>query len=318
MELKKLGNTDIWVTPIGFGVLTIGKTQLDLPLEEGARLVRYGLSRGINFLDTAQYYETYPYIKEALKGTHYEPVIASKCLGYTYKEMEEAIEEARRELDRDVIDIFLMHEVRHDGDFENRSGAWACLADAKAKGKIRAMGISTHHVDVAEQMVSVEECELLFPLINKEGLGIRRGSGPGSAQDMARAIRANGLSGKGVFAMKVLGGGNLSASYWDCLNYVSSLDGIASIMMGFGKKEEVDVAVAFGEGTLHQDYAPDVSGKKMFIDQGDCEACGRCLKRCPNHAITWNAAGLAEIDHGICITCGYCAPVCPVRAILMY
>ena len=42
MELKKLGNTDIWVTPIGFGVLTIGKTQLNLSLEEGARLIRYG------------------------------------------------------------------------------------------------------------------------------------------------------------------------------------------------------------------------------------------------------------------------------------
>ena len=114
--------------------------------------------------------------------------------------------------------------------------------------------------------------------------------------------------------MKVLGGGNLSGNYLECLNYVSSLKGVQSMMLGFGKMEEVDVAVAFAEGTLPSDYAPDVSKKKMHIDQGDCEGCGECLRRCPNHAIRWNDTGLASIGP-LCITCGYCAPVCPVRAI---
>ncbi len=318
MKYNKLGNTDILVSSIGFGVLTIGKTQLNLPLDEGAELVRYGLSKGINLLDTAEYYETYPYIHQALKGTNYNPVIASKSLELSYSDMEKAIEEARRELDRDVIEIFLMHEVRHNGDFENRSGAWECLMDAKAKGRIKAMGVSTHHVDVAEKMADVAECDILFPLINKDGLGIRKGSGQGTAEEMATAIKANVEAGKGIFAMKVLGGGNLSGSYMDCLNYVAAMEGIGSIMLGFGKKEEVDIAVAFAEGTLPPDYAPDVSAKKMYVEQGDCEACGQCLKRCPNHAISWNENGLASIDHNICITCGYCAPVCPVRAILMY
>lgn len=318
MKLKKLGNTDILVSPIGFGVLTVGNTQLNLPLQEGAELVRYGLSKGINFLDTAQYYETYPYIREALKGTDYDPIIASKSLVLSYEEMDDAIEEARRELNRDVIDIFLMHEVRHNGDFEDRRGAWKCLMDAKEQGRIKAMGVSTHHVDVAEKMIHVDECEVLFPLINKEGLGIRQGSGSGTAEDMAKAIEANAEKGKGIFAMKVLGGGNLSGNYLECLNYVSSLKGVQSMMLGFGKMEEVDVAVAFAEGTLPSDYAPDVSKKKMHIDQGDCEGCGECLRRCPNHAIRWNDTGLASIDHTLCITCGYCAPVCPVRAILMY
>lgn len=205
MKYNKLGNTDILVSSIGFGVLTIGKTQLNLPLDEGAELVRYGLSKGINLLDTAEYYETYPYIHQALKGTNYNPVIASKSLELSYSDMEKAIEEARRELDRDVIEIFLMHEVRHNGDFENRSGAWECLIDAKAKGRIKAMGVSTHHVDVAEKMADVAECDILFPLINKDGLGIRKGSGQGTAEEMATAIKANVEAGKGIFAMKVLG-----------------------------------------------------------------------------------------------------------------
>ena len=66
MIKRQLGKTGIWVSPVSFGVLTVGKTQLDLPVDEGARLIRYALSKGINFFDTAQYYETYPYLREAL------------------------------------------------------------------------------------------------------------------------------------------------------------------------------------------------------------------------------------------------------------
>jgi aryl-alcohol dehydrogenase-like predicted oxidoreductase len=55
-----LGNTGLLVTEAGFGVLTVGKTQLNLTVDEGAAVLRYALERGINFLDTAEYYETYP------------------------------------------------------------------------------------------------------------------------------------------------------------------------------------------------------------------------------------------------------------------
>ena len=67
MKKKILGNTKLEVTPVGFGVLTVGQTQLNLPVQEGASVLRYALESGINFLDTAQYYQTYSYMKEALK-----------------------------------------------------------------------------------------------------------------------------------------------------------------------------------------------------------------------------------------------------------
>ena len=68
MKKRKLGTTDLYVTPVAFGVLTMGGSQMDLPLQEGAELIRYAIDQGINFFDTAQYYETYPYLREALKG----------------------------------------------------------------------------------------------------------------------------------------------------------------------------------------------------------------------------------------------------------
>jgi len=322
MEIKKLGNTGIEVSPIGFGVLTVGNTQLDLPIDEGAELICHAMDIGINFFDTAQYYRTYPYIRRALQMRAYAdplPVISSKCLDASYAEMRDAVEEARSELDMDVIDIFLMHEVRHDHDFENRAGAWEYLNEAKAKGLVRAIGVSTHHADVAEQMAAVKECDILFPLINKDSLGIRYGAGPGRKEDMAAAIKANADAGKGVFAMKVFGGGNLTGDYLASLDYVSSLPGISSMMIGFGKKEEIDDAAAYAEHRLPEGFQPDTGSKKIHIDPGDCEGCGTCIRRCPNKAIRFNEKkSIAEVDHSICLTCGYCAPVCPVRAIIMY
>lgn len=313
-----LGSTGIEVTPVGFGVLTIGSTQLNLSLEEGAEVLKYALERGINFLDTAQYYRTYPFIKKALKGTNYDPVIVSKCLDSGYDDMKFSIEEARKELDRDVIDIFLLHEVRHDPDFRNRAGAWEYLQEAKAKGLVKAVGLSTHHVEVAEKAAKVDELDVLFPLINFQGMGIRKGFEPGTKEEMASAIKEAAGAGKGVFAMKVFGGGNLTGHYLEAIRYVQNLEGISSMMIGFGYKHEIDRIIEVIEGIIDPNYVPDVSQKRIHIDQGDCEGCGACIQRCPNQAIYWNEHGLAQVDHEICLTCGYCAPKCPVRAIIMY
>lgn len=312
-----LGNTKLEVTPVGMGVLPIGPNQRALPVSEGAAIIRYALDRGINFIDTAQYYQTSPYIREALKGTNYEPVISSKCLKDDYKSMAEAIEEARRDMDRDVIDIFLLHEVR-TGRFAEKEAAWACLHDAKAKGLVKAIGISTHHVDVTAAMAEVPDCEIVFPLINYAGLGIRKGSGTGSAQEMMEAIKACYKAGKGIFAMKAFGGGVLTDNYQKALSYVLEKPEIHSCMIGFGSVQDVDDLFDYVEGRMPEDYNPDISKKRMIVEQSDCEGCGNCKNACPAEAIFYNENGLAEIDQSKCLTCGYCAPVCPTRALVRY
>ncbi|MCF0144325.1 MAG: aldo/keto reductase [Firmicutes bacterium] len=323
MDKVKLGNTDIHVTPVGLGVLTIGNTQMNLSLKEGAEIVRYAYEKGINLFDTAQYYETYPYIREAFKDIDmsddnpHRPVIASKCLDGSYEAMEFAIKECLESLNIDKIDIFKLHEVRQDPDWDSRAGAWQCLIDYKAKGTIKAIGVSTHHIDVVERMADVPECDIVFPLINYAGLGIRKGSNAGTAEEMAEAIKKCRDAGKGIFAMKAFGGGNLTGNYMKALNYVRDL-GCHSIMIGMAKKCEIDDLVNYAEGNLPEDYQPDVAFKKIHIDQGDCESCGTCLDRCPNKAIYFNKNGIADVNYDVCLTCGYCAPVCPVRAIIMW
>ena len=47
MKKKILGNTDIRVSVAGFGVLPMGPSQLALPVEQGAEVIRYALEHGL-------------------------------------------------------------------------------------------------------------------------------------------------------------------------------------------------------------------------------------------------------------------------------
>ena len=318
MKKVTLGNTGIEVSIAGIGVLPMGPSQLALPVEDGAAIITYAYQKGINFIDTAQYYRAYPYIKKALENSDLSDlVICSKSLSADYDGMMEAIYEAREELHRDVIDIFLMHEVRH-GQLEERAQAWEALKDAKAKGLVRAIGLSTHHVDICMAAASIPELDVVFPLINYASLGIRKGNQFATKEEMMEAIQACHAAGKGVFSMKVFGGGGLTGHYQEALNYIFSQKEIDSVMIGFGKTTEVDDLLSYLDGTMEKDYNPDVSKKKVHINHEDCEGCGACKNACPAGAIYWGENGLAEVDHEKCLTCGYCSPVCPVRAVIMY
>lgn len=318
MKKVFLGNTGIKVSIAGFGVLPMGPSQLALPVEKGAEIIKYALDHGINFLDTAQYYRTYPYISKALESGNYEDtVICSKCLYEDYDSMMDAIWEAGKALNRNVIDIFLMHEVR-SGQIKLRAGAWQALKDAKKKGLVRAIGLSTHHVDVTRAAAAMPDLDVVFPLINYAGLGIRQGDSFASKEEMLEAIRECHRAGKGVFSMKAFGGGSLTGHYQEALNYVFSKPEIDSVMIGFGKISEVNDLLAYLDGSMDSSYNPDISKKKVYINQEDCEGCGSCKAACPAGAIFYNENGLAQVDHDKCLTCGYCSPVCPVRAVIMY
>lgn len=318
MKRKILGNTGIEVSVVGFGVLPIGPSQLALPVEKGAEIIKYALECGVNFIDTAEYYRAYPYISKALEdGRFKDTVICSKSLAADYDGMMNAIQEARKTLNREVIDIFLMHEVRPH-QLHERTDAWKALCKAKELGLVRAIGLSTHHVDVTEFASTVKELDVVFPLLNFAGLGIRRGNEFATADEMMEAIKSCRRAGKGVFTMKAFGGGNLTGNYQKALDYVFSKQEIDSVMLGFGKTSEIDDILSYLKGSMPADYNPDVSKKKVYINQEDCEGCGACKAACPAGAIFYNETGLAEVDHEKCLTCGYCSPVCPVRAIIMY
>lgn len=320
MVKKILGRTGISVTPVGMGTLTMGFSQKNLDIETGSRVIVHAVEQGINFLDTAQYYDTYRYLRPALDEIRRRkldfPVICSKTLEEGYAGTEAAVQECLEQLDIDAVNLFLLHEVRGTEDFYGRQEAWQALCDLKSKGLIKAIGISTHHVDACAEMAGIPECDVIFTLINRDGMGIRKGSEPGTREEMEAAIRKCADAGKGIFTMKAFGGGNLIHDYRSCLEYAAGIAGNTSVMIGMADTDQVDRAVEFFSGCLSADYTPDVSNKRLMVDQSDCEGCGTCKNRCVSEAIFWNENGLAEINPKKCVHCGYCAPVCPVRAII--
>ncbi|GAB4115633.1 MAG: aldo/keto reductase [Candidatus Caldatribacteriota bacterium] len=313
MKKYSLGRTGIKVTELCFGALPIGPLQVNISVEEGARLIRIALEKGINFIDTAEGYKTYPHIKRALEDYSGEVIIATKSPATTYSEMEKSIQDALLSLQRPLIDIFHLHAARSTASvFEERAGAWQCLKDYKAKGVIRAIGISTHDVGAVKRAIEIEEVDVIFPIINLLGMGITGGN----LQDMIRLIGEAEKAGKGVYAMKALAGGHLIDRLEEALNFVRNIRGISSVAVGMLNLQELELNIAiFNDEKLSPGLNfEQLKPKKSLFIAGFCKGCGTCVDACPNHALSLKN-GKAVVDHNLCILCGYCNPVCPEFAI---
>lgn len=313
MKKYSLGKTEIKVTELCFGALPIGPLQSNISVEKGAKLIRASLERGINFIDTAEAYKTYPHIRKALEGYNGEVIIATKSSAETYKKMEQSIKDALESLRRSYIDIFLLHAARVTPSvFEERAGALKCLNDYKAKGVIRAIGISTHVMEIVSRAAKVKEIDIIFPIINKLGMGII----DGSVDDMVKAISGAHRVGKSLYAMKALAGGHLIDQLEESFNFVRNIKGISSIAVGMVNQEELELNLKiFNDEEIPQELLTQKikPGKRLFI-LSFCKGCGTCVKTCPNNALSLEN-GKAVVDHKLCILCGYCNPVCPEFAI---
>lgn len=308
MKKVLLGDTAIEVSRLCFGSLTMTPFQADLSLKEGAYLIEYAFERGINFLDTAEIYENYKYINKALKSIDREKyVIASKCYAYTREMAKESLELALRELQTEYIDIFMLHEQESIYTVKGHFEAIEYFLQAKEKGLIRAFGISTHNVAGAVAAKKFKEIEIIHPIVNKKGLGIQ----DGTIDDMLRELKAIKELGKGIYAMKPLGGGHLIKNIEESFNFVKKIQSIDSIAIGMQSTKEIDANISLIEkGYIDDDIKKQIDKKnRHLIVANYCIACGNCVERCQQNAI--NIIDGKAVPNDKCILCGYCATVCP-------
>lgn len=322
MEKKTLGRCGISVTRLCFGSLTIGPLQAALTVDAGSAVIAYALESGINFIDTAQYYRNYEYIRlSMLKSKRYDTVISTKTYAYDRKTAACAFDEARCALDRDYIDIFMLHEQESVHTLRGHAEALDFMFEMKEKGLIRAVGASMHYiaaVNGACETYYTRPLDVIHPIFNKRGLGIA----DGSVEDMTCALRRAKALGIGIFTMKPLGGGHLHAQAAAAFDFV--LDSVTddgqpladSVAVGMQSVDEVDANISyFSTRSCNPDAERLLRTKKrrLFIEE-DCEGCGRCVKRCGQHALTIKD-GSAVCDADRCVLCGYCSAVCPLFAI---
>jgi predicted aldo/keto reductase-like oxidoreductase len=308
LQYRVLARTGMRVSRLCFGALTIGPLQVNLPLVEGARIIRTALEAGVNFIDTAELYGTYNYIREAIKDYQGEVIIATKCYAYTSRGMQESLELALRELKRDYIDIFMLHEQESILTIRGHWEAIEYLLQAKQKGLVRAIGISTHHVEGVLGAASVPEIEVIQPLINMSGIGIKGGN----IQDMLAAIKTAAEAGKGIYGMKALGGGHLLKRPEEAFSFILSIPELASVAVGMSTDEEVAYnTYLFSGKAIPENVKAKVRRQPRRLHIEDyCRGCGACIARCKSGALRLSE-GKAVVDHQLCTRCSYCSPVCP-------
>lgn len=308
MEYRWLGDTGLKVSRLCFGALTIGPLQANLPLLEGAGVIRRALEQGVNFIDTARLYATYGQIRTAMGQDYKDVVVASKSYAYTAEEMEEHLREAINGLGRDYIDVFLLHEQESALTIRGHWDAVEYLLRAREKGLVRAIGISTHSVNGVKAAAAVAEFGVIHPLVNMVGIGIA----DGNLSDMLTALKEAHQTGKGLYGMKALGGGNLLARADESLNFVLGLDELAAVAVGMQSVAEVDYNIAFFSRrkvpTALKEQLSSIN-RRLHVEDW-CSGCGSCLGKCTSGALRLERGKLV-VDQTNCRLCGYCGAACP-------
>ena len=258
MKENQLGQTGIMVSRMCFGSLTIGPLQKNLSLPESQEIIARALEQGLYFFDTADLYNTYDHLKQAIEIKK-DVVIATKSYDYTKEGIDLRLNRALKELNRDYVDLYLLHEQESEKTIEGHWQAIERLLYYKEKGAVRAIGISTHRVEGVLAALSYPEIEVVHPLINLTGIGIE----DGGRIEMEAAVWQAHQQGKGLYGMKPLGGGNLLSQKDACFDYVLGLKSLDAIAIGVSSIDEVDYNIKkFNGQTIDEKLAGRVAKSK--------------------------------------------------------
>lgn len=316
LERRCLGTTGIEVTRLGFGTLTMSPMQRGLSVDAGGDLLLSALEAGVRFVDTAQMYGSYPQVASALrrwKGEHV--AVATKSAAKTGEAMRQALDEAHTVLGLPVIDVFLLHAVRDGADLAAREEAIGALLAAKAAGRVRAIGASSHFVGTMRLLADDARLDVLHPMLNRDGFGII----DEPLETMLEVLAGAKRRGKGIYAMKPLGGGHLRNEARQALEWVLARDEVDAIAVGMTSADELRMNLAVASHvTVDPETEKRARGQKrrLFINEALCRHCGRCIEVCQQQALAFAEGRTAPvIDTAKCVVCGYCAPGCPAFAI---
>jgi aryl-alcohol dehydrogenase-like predicted oxidoreductase len=160
LKKRKLGKSDLWVTELGLGCMSIGTD------EKAAReIIETALDEGINYFDTADLYdfgENEKIVGSALKQVRENVILASKVgnrwnhnkKGWSWDPsksyIKEAVKQSLKRLDTDYIDLYQLH----GGTIEDRMDETIeAFEDLKSEGYIRYYGISSIRPNVIREYV---------------------------------------------------------------------------------------------------------------------------------------------------------------------
>ncbi|MEH7333759.1 aldo/keto reductase [Neobacillus drentensis] len=160
MKKRRLGASDLYVTELGLGCMSIGTDELS-----SRKIIEAALEEGINYFDTADLYdfgENEKIVGSALKDVREQVIIATK-VGNRWKEnrsgwswdpskayIKEAVKNSLKRLGTDYIDLYQLHGGTIEDPIDETIEAFEEL---KAEGLIRYYGISSIRPNVIREYV---------------------------------------------------------------------------------------------------------------------------------------------------------------------
>jgi aryl-alcohol dehydrogenase-like predicted oxidoreductase len=178
----KLGNSDLSITPLGFGAWAIGGADWKFgwgPQDDADSIaaIRRAIDRGINWIDTAAAYglgHSEEVVARALDGipASERPYVFTKCAlvpdgagGMTESldpaSLRRECEASLRRLKVEAIDLYQIHWPTDN--IEDIDAGWTTLADLKREGKVRWIGVSNFNVAELERAQAIAPVTSLQP-----------------------------------------------------------------------------------------------------------------------------------------------------------
>lgn len=268
MKRRRLGNTDMNVSAVGFGGIPIQGISGD----EATKVIRHALDAGIDFFDTARgYTDSEEKIGRALGSRRGSVCLASKAMSRDAKGMRGELETSLRKLRTDTIDLYQCHAVGSIEQLDRVTGpggALEALLEAKGEGKVRWTGITGHSRAVLLEAVSrslFDTVQLPFNAIETEW-----------ADEVLPAARRAGM---GTLGMKPLAGGALADA--EAAIRFTLTGGIDVSIPGMDTVAQVDENIRAGDLV-----PPSGAELEALVREKEawgelfCRRCGYCMP-CP-------------------------------------
>jgi aryl-alcohol dehydrogenase-like predicted oxidoreductase len=185
-ETRQLGNSDLHLTPIGYGAWAIGGGNWEFAWgsqddDESVRTIERAIDSGINWIDTAAVYglgHSEEVVAKALKNLSSKPYVFTKCSmrwdnerkiyrSLKASSIQEELENSLRRLKLDVIDLYQIHWPDPQDEIEE---GWEALAKLKEQGKIRFIGVSNFNVEQmkrAQKIAPITSLQPPYSLLNR-------------------------------------------------------------------------------------------------------------------------------------------------------
>ncbi len=190
MQTRKLGNSDLYITPVGYGAWAVGGSGWQFAWgsqddNDSIAAIHRSLELGINWIDTAAVYglgHSEEVVARALKSwPGPRPYVFSKCglrwdaNGQVQKVLSAdsirgEVEDSLRRLAVDVIDLYQIHWPP-DPDSPALEEGWCTLANLKREGKVRWIGVSNFNVEQlrrAQAIAPVTSLQPRYSLVHRE------------------------------------------------------------------------------------------------------------------------------------------------------